>query len=313
MAAALIASHGKIMPAKSEKIIRRHISGVFLLNKPLGISSNAALQKVRWLFRAQKAGHTGALDPLATGLLPICLGEATKFSHYLLDSTKRYQTVVKLGQTTTTGDVEGEILQTRIVPALTREAIEHVLQQFRGDIQQIPPMYSALKREGRPLYELARQGIEIERESRPVTIYDLKLIDFDQQSLSLDVTCSKGTYIRVLGEDIGEALGCGGHLTQLHRIQTGHFQLIPEYSIEYLEQLNESERDMLLLAPYAPVDYLPKVQIPEDRRKYFCNGQESNIEHDSAPEVLVFDHEQCLGLAEITDKKRLVPKRLLNL
>ena len=149
----------------------RHLSGVFLLNKPLGLSSNSALQKVRRLFNAQKAGHTGALDPLATGLLPICLGEATKFSHYLLDSTKRYQTTVKLGQTTTTGDADGEILQQRETPALTAERIEQVLAQFRGDIQQVPPMYSALKRDGRPLYELARQGIEIERAARPVTIY----------------------------------------------------------------------------------------------------------------------------------------------
>lgn len=313
MAAALTAWYWTHMTAQPQKISRRHLSGVFLLNKPLGLSSNAALQKVRWLFRAQKAGHTGALDPLATGLLPICLGEATKFSHYLLDSTKRYQTVVKLGQTTTTGDVEGEILQTRDVPALTREYIEQVLNQFRGDIEQVPPMYSALKREGRPLYELARQGIEVERAARPVTIYALTLVEFTEESLTLDVTCSKGTYIRVLGEDIGEALGCGGHLTHLHRTQTGHFQLVPEYTIEYLEQLNEAERDMLLLPPYAPVDDLPKVQIPEGRQKYFCNGQESNIEHAPAPEVLVFDQNQCLGLAEITDKKRLVPKRLLNL
>ncbi|MFX4307867.1 tRNA pseudouridine(55) synthase TruB [Acinetobacter soli] len=301
------------MTADSRKPSKRPISGVFLLNKPLGLSSNGVLQKVRWLFRAQKAGHTGALDPLATGLLPICLGEATKFSHYLLDSTKRYQTVVKLGQTTTTGDVEGDIVQTRPVPVLTRDLIETVLAQFRGEIQQIPPMYSALKRDGRPLYELARKGVEIEREARPITIYDLSLIDFDADSLTLDVTCSKGTYIRVLGEDIGEALGCGGHLKALHRTQTGHFDLIPEYTLEYLEQLNESERDVLLLPPYAPVEYLPKVQIPDGRLKFFCNGQESNIDHDAASEALVFDGERCLGLAEITDKKRLVPKRILNL
>ncbi|WP_394661025.1 tRNA pseudouridine(55) synthase TruB [uncultured Acinetobacter sp.] len=301
------------MTADSRKPSKRPISGVFLLNKPLGLSSNGVLQKVRWLFRAQKAGHTGALDPLATGLLPICLGEATKFSHYLLDSTKRYQTVIKLGQTTTTGDVEGDIVQTRPVPVLTRDLIETVLAQFHGEIQQIPPMYSALKRDGRPLYELARKGVEIEREARPITIYDLSLIDFDADSLTLDVTCSKGTYIRVLGEDIGEALGCGGHLKALHRTQTGHFDLIPEYTLEYLEQLNESERDVLLLPPYAPVEYLPKVQIPDGRLKFFCNGQESNIDHDTASEVLVFDGERCLGLAEITDKKRLVPKRILNL
>ena len=291
----------------------RHLSGVFLLNKPLGLSSNSALQKVRRLFNAQKAGHTGALDPLATGLLPICLGEATKFSHYLLDSTKRYQTTVQLGQTTTTGDVEGEILLQREVPALTAERIEAVLQQFRGDIQQVPPMYSALKRDGRPLYELARQGIEIERQARPVSIYELKLIDFTQTSLSLEVCCSKGTYIRVLGEDIGEALGCGGHLIHLHRTQTGHFEIIPSYTLEYLETLTETERDALLLPVYAPVEHLPRVQLPEGREKYFGNGQESNIEHDAAAEVLVFDGDRCLGLAEITDQKRLVPKRLLNL
>ena len=291
----------------------RHLSGVFLLNKPLGLSSNTALQKVRRLFNAQKAGHTGALDPLATGLLPICLGEATKFSHYLLDSTKRYQTTVKLGQTTTTGDVEGDVVLQREVPVLTAELIEQVLQRFRGEIQQVPPMYSALKRDGRPLYELARQGIEIEREARPVTIYELNLIDFTPDSLVLEVTCSKGTYIRVLGEDIGEALGCGGHLTHLHRTQTGHFELIPSYTLEYLETLTSPERDALLLSVYAPVEHLPRVQLPEGREKYFGNGQESNIEHDAAAEVLVFDGDRCLGLAEITDQKRLVPKRLLNL
>ena len=291
----------------------RHLSGVFLLNKPLGLSSNAALQKVRRLFNAQKAGHTGALDPLATGLLPICLGEATKFSHYLLDSTKRYQTIVKLGQTTSTGDVEGDILQQGTVPTLTKENIEQILEKFRGEIQQIPPMYSALKRDGRPLYELARKGIEIEREARPVTIYDLKLIDFTEDSLILDVTCSKGTYIRVLGEDIGNALGCGAHLTKLHRVQTGHFEIQPEYTLEHLEQLSLAERDALLLPVYAPVEYLPKVQLPDGRKKYFCNGQESNIEHEAMAEVLVFEDEHCLGLAEITNKKRLVPKRLLNL
>ncbi|MDH2603100.1 tRNA pseudouridine(55) synthase TruB [Acinetobacter baumannii] len=301
------------MTTKNQKISRRHISGVFLLNKPLGLSSNAALQKVRWLYRAQKAGHTGALDPLATGLLPICLGEATKFSHYLLDSTKRYQTTVRLGQTTTTGDVEGDILQECPIPVLSKELIEQTLEKFRGDIQQVPPMYSALKKEGKPLYELARKGIEIEREARPVTVYGLELIEFTENSITLDVTCSKGTYIRVLGEDIGEALGCGGHLTMLHRIQTGHFELIPSYTIEYLESLTEEQREALLLPVYAPIDHFLKIQVPEGREKYFCNGLESNIDHSAEAEVLVFSGERCLGLAEITDKKRLVPKRILNL
>ena len=301
------------MKASSPKIQRRPVHGVFLLNKPLGISSNAALQKVRWLYRAQKAGHTGALDPLASGLLPICLGEATKFSHFLLDSTKRYQTTIQLGHSTTTGDVEGEVLLEAAVPALTEENILTVLTQFTGDIQQVPPMYSALKKEGRPLYELARKGIEIERDARPISIYALELLGFTDNSITLDVTCSKGTYIRVLGEDIAKALGSYGHLTYLHRIQTGHFDLIPSYTLDYLESLSEAEREALLLPVYAPIEHFPQVQVPEGRAEYFCRGMESNIDHPGAAQVLVFDGENCLGLAEITDKKRLVPKRVLNL
>ncbi|WP_104500023.1 tRNA pseudouridine(55) synthase TruB [Acinetobacter indicus] len=301
------------MKASSPKIQRRPVHGVFLLNKPLGISSNAALQKVRWLYRAQKAGHTGALDPLASGLLPICLGEATKFSHFLLDSTKRYQTTIQLGHSTTTGDVEGEVLLEAAVPALTEENILTVLTQFTGDIQQVPPMYSALKKEGRPLYELARKGIEIERDARPISIYALELLGFTDNSITLDVTCSKGTYIRVLGEDIAKALGSYGHLTYLHRIQTGHFDLIPSYTLDYLESLSEAEREALLLPVYAPIEHFPQVQVPEGRAEYFCRGMESNIDHAAATQVLVFESEKCLGLAEITDKKRLVPKRVLNL
>ncbi|MCU4594509.1 tRNA pseudouridine(55) synthase TruB [Acinetobacter radioresistens] len=301
------------MKRSSSKIQRRPVSGVFLLNKPLGISSNAALQKVRWLYRAEKAGHTGALDPLASGLLPICLGEATKFSHYLLDSTKRYQTTIQLGHSTTTGDVEGEILLQAEIPELDEERIRQVLAQFKGNIEQVPPMYSALKKEGRPLYELARKGIEIEREARPVSIYAIELLSFTAQSITLDITCSKGTYIRVLGEDVAQALGSYGHLTYLHRIKTGPFDLIPSYTIEYLESLNEAEREALLLPVYAPVDYFPKIQVPEGRSEYFSRGMESNIEHIAETQVLVFEGEKCLGLAEITDKKRLVPKRVLNL
>ncbi len=301
------------MKKPSPKIQRRHISGVFLLNKPLGISSNGALQKVRWLFRAQKAGHTGALDPLASGLLPICLGEATKFSHYLLDSTKRYQTTIKLGNSTTTGDVEGEIFLEKEVPELTEEKIKEALDKFIGDIQQVPPMYSALKKDGRPLYELARQGIEIEREARPIHIFAIELLSYTNDSITLDITCSKGTYIRVLGEDIAQALNTYGHLTYLHRIQTGQFELIPTYTIEYLESLTEMEREALLLPVYAPIDHFPKIQAPEGRAEYFSRGMESNIDHEAAEQVVVFDGDKCLGLAEITDKKRLVPKRVLNL
>lgn len=293
--------------------MRRHLSGVFLLNKPLGISSNAALQRVRGLFRAEKGGHTGALDPLASGLLPVCLGEATKFSHYLLDSTKRYQTTIQLGHSTTTGDVEGEVLLESAIPELSSDKIQQVLNQFIGDTTQIPPMYSALKKAGRPLYELARQGIEIEREARPIHLSAIELVSFTADSITLDITCSKGTYIRVVGEDIAKALGTQGHLTYLHRIQTGQFEIIPEYTIEYLQSLTESERDALLLPAYAPVDHFLKVQAPEGRAEYFSRGMESNIDHPAEAQVLVFDGEKCLGLAEITEQKRLVPKRVLNL
>ncbi|MGQ9373462.1 tRNA pseudouridine(55) synthase TruB [Acinetobacter tandoii] len=301
------------MKSSAAKIQRRAINGVFLLNKPLGISSNAALQKVRWLLRAEKAGHTGALDPLASGLLPICFGEATKFSHFLLDSTKRYQTTIQLGHSTTTGDVEGEILLEQAVPVLTEESIQNVLNQFVGEIQQIPPMYSALKKQGRPLYELARKGIEVEREARPITIEAIQLLSFTENSITLDVTCSKGTYIRVLGEDIAKALGSYGHLTYLHRIQTGHFELIPSYTIEYLEGLTEQEREALLLPVYAPVQHFTQIQVPEGRAEYFSRGMESNIDHAAEAQVLVFDGDKCLGLAEINDRKRLIPKRVLNL
>lgn len=301
------------MKSSAAKIQRRAVHGVFLLNKPLGISSNAALQKVRWLLRAEKAGHTGALDPLASGLLPICFGEATKFSHFLLDSTKRYQTTIQLGHSTTTGDVEGEVLLEQAVPVLTEESIQNVLNEFVGEIQQIPPMYSALKKQGRPLYELARKGIEVEREARPITIEAIQLLSFTESSITLDVTCSKGTYIRVLGEDIAKALGTQGHLTYLHRIQTGHFELIPSYTIEYLEGLTEQEREALLLPVYAPVQHLTQIQVPEGRAEYFSRGMESNIDHAAEAQVLVFDGEKCLGLAEINERKRLIPKRVLNL
>lgn len=293
------------------KIVRRHIDGVFLLNKPLNISSNAALQKVRWLYRAHKAGHTGALDPLATGLLPICLGEATKFSHYLLDADKRYQTTIQLGTATSTGDVEGEVVESQAVPLLTEDSISKVLKQFEGDTAQIPPMYSALKKDGRPLYELARKGIEIERPARPVRISQIKLLSFTEQSISLDVTCSKGTYIRVLGEDIAKAMGAVGHLSKLHRIQTGHFQLDEHMTIEYLESLDEAAREDLLLPSYAAVEGLPKFELPLERVKYFNNGQESSVDFPESDSVLVFSNGQCLGLAEVSAIGRLKPKRLL--
>lgn len=295
------------------KISRRHVHGVFLLNKPLGISSNQALQKVRWLFRAQKAGHTGALDPMATGLLPICLGEATKFSHFLLDAPKRYQTTIQLGHSTTTGDVEGEILHSAPIPALNEHIIQAALAQFLDDTLQVPPMYSALKKEGRPLYELARQGIEIERAARPIHVSQIDLLSFDAQSITLDIQCSKGTYIRVLGEDIAKALGTQGHLIALHRVGTGHFVLDSNLTIDALESMDEAARHALLLPAYAPVEHLPRLQLPPERLKYFNNGQESNIDFPETENVLVFLEYKCLGLAQVNAQQRLIPKRLIHL
>lgn len=294
------------------KLPRRSVNGVLLLNKPLGISSNQALQQVKRLFRAEKAGHTGALDPLASGLLPVCFGAATKFSHYLLDADKRYRTSIILGQQTATGDREGEIVHSSDIPPLNAAQIEQVLQRFRGTGSQIPPMYSALKQQGKTLYQLARQGIEVERAARPIHISDLHLIDFTQDTLTLDVTCSKGTYIRVLGEDIAKALGSCGHLGSLHRTATGHFELDEQLTLEYLAQLDESERDALLLPLYAPVAHLPRLQLATERVRYFCQGQDSTVDYAAMDPVLVFHEEHCLGLGRVTEQARLVPIRVLN-
>jgi tRNA pseudouridine55 synthase len=293
------------------KIQRRPLSGVFLLNKPEGISSNGALQRVRWLYRAAKGGHTGALDPLATGLLPICLGDATKFSHYLLDADKTYHTVVRLGRTTTTGDREGETVTEHAIPPLDAERIEAVLATLRGPIMQVPPMYSALKKDGRPLYELARQGIEIERPARPVTIHRLILLAFDDQTLTLEVTCSKGTYIRTLAEDIGAGLGCGGYVETLHRTQTGPFVLDESMTIDYLETLDDTTRDALLLPTWAPVADMPRVQLDDGEDFYFCRGQ-SVMVSQSAGEYLVFAHDKLLGLGRVDDERQLHPKRVMS-
>ena len=199
------------------------IDGVLLLDKAPGVSSNRALQQVRRLYDAQKAGHTGTLDPMATGLLPVCFGEATKFSAYLLDADKRYRARIRLGEITDTGDADGEVIERRPVAAFADTDIENALAGLRGEIDQVPPMYSALKHQGRPLYELARQGKTIARAARRVTVYDMRLLERDADGFELDVTCSKGTYIRSLAEDIGQALGCGAHITALRRLRTGAF------------------------------------------------------------------------------------------
>ena len=296
-----------------QKIQRRPVNGMILLNKPLGLSSNAALQKVRWIFRAQKGGHTGALDPLATGLLPLCLGEATKFSHYLLNADKTYLTTIQLGATTTTADAEGEILEQFTIPELSEDIIEQALAGLRGDIMQVPPMFSALKKDGRPLYELARAGIEIERPARPVTIHQLSLDSFNDDTISLIVRCSKGTYIRTLAEDIGKALGSGAYVKSLHRTQTGHFNLDEGMTIEYLESLTEDQRDALLLPVYESIQHFPRVQLDHGEDFYFCRGQSVMVGNEPMGESLVFAHDRFLGVGNVTDERQVQPKRLVNM
>ena len=224
------------------------VNGVVLLDKPKGLSSNHALQRVRRLFDAQKAGHTGTLDPMATGLLPICLGEATKFSAHLLEADKMYRTRVELGVITDTGDAEGTVLERREVPNLAVEDIESVLTRFRGEIDQVPPMYSALKHQGKKLYELAREGKQVERAARRVSVYDARLLSFEGTAFELEVSCSKGTYIRTLAEDIGHALGCGAHISQLRRLKTGPFDGDAMWTLEALEALaSQADREAELM------------------------------------------------------------------
>jgi len=228
------------------KRARRIVNGVLLLDKPVGASSNAALQRAKWLFNAAKAGHTGTLDPLATGLLLLCFGQATKLAGSFLDSDKTYRATVQLGVTTETADAEGRVLETRPV-AVSRAQIEALLPLFTGEIEQIPPMYSALKREGRPLYEYARKGIELERQPRRVTIHQLSLLSCDESRFEIEVVCSKGTYVRTLAADMGERLGCGAHLAALRRTHIGRFDVADAHSLDELALMDESSRDGTLI------------------------------------------------------------------
>lgn len=319
-------------PAHNNKKAKRAISGIFLLDKRQGISSNKALQEVKHLFSAEKAGHTGALDPMATGLLPICLGEATKFSHYLLDAQKSYQTTVQLGSQTDTGDTEGETIATAALPQLTKESITKVLAGFMGKQMQTPPMYSALKKDGKKLYELARAGQHVARDAREIHIIDVALVGFTENSISLSVACSKGTYIRVLGEDIAKALGTLGHLTMLRRTQTGSFQLADAMSVTTLESIsNLAEKDALLLPSHASLTHLSSVQLTEQQKQRVQMGQRLNL-HEQAQvifqqsgnmaiqttqetakqEVLMFCDTVFLGLATLETSGRLQPKRIVK-
>ena len=299
------------------KRIRRDVSGIILLDKPLGFTSNAALQKVRWLLNAEKAGHTGSLDPLATGVLPLCFGEATKFSQYLLDADKGYETLMQLGQTTTTGDAEGEVLLQREV-SCNRADIEAVLPAFRGPISQIPPMYSALKRDGQPLYKLARAGVVVEREARSVTINRLELLEFEQGQARLSVSCTKGTYIRTLVEDIGEQLGCGAYVAQLRRTQAGPFALAQTVTLEELERVHaeggHEAVDQFLLPSDSGLLHWPIVQFSEHSSFYWLNGQP--VRAPEAPQfgmVRVQDHNgRFIGIGEVSEDGRIAPRRLIR-
>lgn len=295
------------------KPIKRNVNGILLLDKPKGISSNAALQTVKKLFSARKAGHTGSLDPLATGMLPICFGEATKFSQYLLDADKYYVVEARLGIKTTTGDAEGEIVAEKAVKQIADSKLENILDNFRGEISQVPSMYSALKYQGRPLYELARQGITIEREARKVKIYELTLIDCTDTILELEVSCSKGTYIRTLVEDIGDTLGCGAHVAELRRLSVGTFAEEQMVTLDQIEQLSLEERDHLLTPLGTMLENWPTVKLSDAAAYYLLRGQPVIIPH--APTQgwvrLFLNAEKFLGVGEILDDGRVAPRRLV--
>ncbi|MCX8660684.1 tRNA pseudouridine(55) synthase TruB [Gilliamella sp. B2772] len=290
------------------KKTRRDVHGVLLLDKPQGMTSNDALQKVKRLFNAKKAGHTGALDPLATGMLPICFGEATKFSQYLLDSDKRYRVIAKLGERTDTSDADGQIISTRSVN-ITQSQIEEALTHFRGDILQVPTMFSALKYQGKPLYEYARQGIVIEREARPITIYDNQFIQYDstKHELTLEIHCSKGTYIRTIVDDLGELLGCGAHVIYLRRLQ------VSNYPIDNMITLDELQNEPLLMPVDSPLQDRPKVVLSESQGKDILLGRTVIVENSVSVETLVriYQGQQFIGAGtQILNK--LSPKRLIS-
>ena len=295
---------------------RRPVSGVLLLDKPVGWTSNAALQAVKRLYQARKAGHTGSLDPLASGLLPICLGEATKLSGLLLNANKAYRFTCRLGVTTTTGDVEGEILVTRPVESLSREPVEVALRRFTGAIQQTPPMYSAVKRAGQPLYKLARRGIEVERASREVTIHELRLLRLDGAELECELRCSKGTYVRTLAADLGEALGCGAHIVALRRTAVEPYDAARMVTLEALRERAEqglAALDEVLLPADTALPDWPVVRVRGDSAFYLRQGQPVLVPR--APTQgrvrLYEDEERFLGIGEILDDGRVAPRRLL--
>ena len=299
-----------------ERIKRRPVHGVLLLDKPKGLSSNDALQKAKWLLRAEKAGHTGTLDPLATGLLPLCFGAATKFSQLHLDADKRYEAIAALGVKTTTGDAEGAVLERRDVN-VSDELLQSVLPQFRGEISQIPPMHSALKKDGKALYEYARAGIEVERLARNVTIFDLTGELYGHAAIKMIVKCSKGTYIRTLGEDIGEKLGCGAHLSSLRRMGTGGFDVSQCVTLEALEAMTEEERLACLLPVESLLGEHARVELDAENTSRFLNGMSRRGSWPDSERVAVYGTLQAaitvvlLGVGRVVGGE-LIPNRLLS-
>lgn len=295
------------------KRIKRNVNGVLLLDKPIGFSSNQALQKAKWLFQAAKAGHTGTLDPLATGLLPLCFGEATKFAHYLTDADKTYVATLKLGVTTNTGDAEGEVLE-RFDVNVSQAEFEQVCQQFLGEIIQVPPMFSALKHEGKAMYEYARAGIEIERKARLITIYHIVVQDFKQDEAVITVTCTKGTYIRTLAEDIGKQLGCGAHLIGLRRTATADYKIAQTITLDQLEAMTPQQREAALMPEDSAVRHLPSIVLDDDRVFYLQQGQ-GVWKSGAVPKGLLrlyTERQEFLGLGELASDGKIVPKRLIR-
>ena len=293
----------------------RDIDGVFLLDKPQGMSSNDIMQKVKRVFQANKAGHTGALDPLATGMLPICLGEATKFSQFLLDADKRYVVTAKLGERTDTSDAEGQVVETRPVNVETSQILT-ALEQFRGDILQVPTMFSALKHNGKPLYEYARAGITVEREARPITIFGINFIEYQAPSLTLEVHCSKGTYIRTLVDDLGEVLGCGAHVTVLRRTAVADYPTEKMMTWDALQALAEQgDLDQHLLPIDTAVSKLPALKLNAEQSKGIGFGQRVKFTNEAKlrGQVRLFsDKNIFLGVALIDDNNVIRPQRLIT-
>lgn len=290
---------------------KRDVDGLLLLDKPRGLSSNHALQKARRAFRARKAGHGGTLDPLATGMLLVCFGKATRLAGYLLDADKRYRATLKLGETTSTADSEGEIIRSADVPSFDASQIEAVLAEFVGEIEQVPPMYSALKHQGVPLYRLARQGVVIDRPPRRVHVRELELHGMSRDSIEIEVSCSKGLYVRTLAQDIGERLGCGAHLSALRRTSLGDFGSCPMHTLDEIESLSDQDRIKQLLPPDRAVSHMESLSLDREHARAFCQGQRVNVEEPcESPELL-----RCysvdgsfLGLGRAQSDGSLAPK-----